>query len=134
MSGKIKVGSIVALALVLIVLLWLGLYPDKDDPKNIQYVLWKWHLASIDLDRAVGVMHHDRASERMILGRTENSLRGRFGYLRTPEEMPSCYRSASQGVALDGDKVLFLRKSDYLVVFHNGIAERVVLLNDVGPC
>lgn len=109
--------SIITLAVIAV--LWAGLYPDKYDPKNMHYVLWKWHLASIDLDRAVSVMHHDRWSERMILGKSEEALRTRFGYLLRPEDAAPCYRNAAQGLAATGDKVMFLRRSDYLIVFHD---------------
>jgi hypothetical protein len=134
MKKRIVTSSLVVATLLVGVLLWWGLYPDKYDPKNIHYVLWKWHLASIDLDRAVSVMHHDRWSERMIIGKSEKSLTARFGYLLPPEAVAPCYRAESQGNVPNGDKVLFLRKSDYMIVFHDGVAARVVLLNDVGPC
>lgn len=122
------------ITLVAIAALWAGLYPDKYDPKNLHYVLWKWHLASIDLDRAVSVMHHDRWSDRMILGKGEEALTRRFGYLLRPEDAASCYRDASHEFAANGDKVMFLRRSDYLIVFRDGVATRVILLNTVGPC
>jgi hypothetical protein len=134
MKKRIVTSSVIVATLLVGVLLWWGLYPDKYDPKNIHYVLWKWHLASIDLDRAVSVMHHDHWSERMILGKSEESLTSRFGYLLPPEKVSPCYRNAGQGMAPTGDKALFLRKSDYLIVFHDGVATRVVLMNDVGPC
>jgi len=120
--------------LVAVVALWMGLYPDKDDPKNIQYVFWKWHLANINLDRAVSVMHHDPGSERMILGKSEKELTKRFGYLLTPEAAPRCFKLASRGAVTSGDKALFLRKSDYLIFFRDGVAVRVVELDEAEPC
>jgi hypothetical protein len=134
MRKKFIVPSVVVAALIVVVVLWVGLYPDKYDPKNIQYVFWKWHLASIDLDRAVSTMHHDRWSERMIIGRSEESLTKRFGYLLPPEAAPPCFRTASLGVAPTGEKALFLRKSDYLIIFRDGVAVNVVLLNQAQPC
>jgi len=130
---KIVATSIIA-AFLVVVLLWVGLYPDKYDPKNIHYVLWKRHLAPIDLDRAVSTMHHDQWSERMILGKSEDALTRRFGYLLPPEAALPCYRDASQGIAPAGDKALFLRKSDYLIIFHDGLAVNLVLLNQAQPC
>lgn len=128
------IPSIIVALLLVVTVGWEALYPDHYDPKNIHYVLWKWHLAPIDLDRAVSTMHHDRWSERMILGKSEGEVTRRFGYLLPPEDAPPCFRAASVGVAPPGDKALFLRKSDYLVVFHNGIAVNVVLLNQAQPC
>lgn len=134
MRKIIVTSSIVAVTLIVVSALWVGFYPDKYDPKNPQYVLWKWHLARIDLDRAVSTMQHDRGSEQMILGKSEKELTRRFGYLLPPEAAAPCYRSDSEGIAPPGDKVFFLRKSDYLIVFHDGVAVRVVLLNTAGPC
>jgi hypothetical protein len=134
MRKRIMIPGIIVAVLLLVVVGWEALYPDKYDPKNIHYVLWKWHLAPIDLDRAVSTMHHDRASEEMILGKSEAAVTKRFGYLLPPEAAPPCFRTESEGVASPGDKALFLRKSDYLIIFHNGVAVRVVLLNQAQPC
>ena len=134
MRKRIMIPGIIVAVLLLVVVGWEALYPDKYDPKNIHYVLWKWHLAPIDLDRAVSTMHHDRASEQMILGKSEAEVTKRFGYLLPPEKAPSCFRAESEGVASPGDKALFLRKSDYLIIFRNDVAVRVVLLNQAQPC
>lgn len=134
MRKRIMIPTIIAAVLLVVVVGWEALYPDKYDPKNIHYVLWKWHLAPIDLDRAVSTMHHDRWSERMILGKSEDAVTKRFGYLLPPEKASPCYRNASQGIAQAGDKVLFLRKSDYVIVFHDGVATQVELLNQAYPC
>jgi hypothetical protein len=85
MRKGIMIPGIIAVVLLLVAVGWEALYPDKYDPKNIHYVLWKWHLAPIDLDRAVSTMHHDRASEEMILGKSEAAVTKRFGYLLSPE-------------------------------------------------
>jgi hypothetical protein len=79
-------------------------------------------------------MHHDQASEKMILGRSERALTNRFGYLLTPDEASRCNRTASQGLVPAGDEALFLRSSNYLIIFHKGVATDVVLLNEASPC
>ena len=134
MRRRIIIPSIIIAGVVIAAVGWEALYPDKYDPKNIHYLLWKWHLAPIDLDRAVSTMHHDRASEEMILGKSEAAVTKRFGYLLQPASAPSCFRTESEGIALPGEKALFLRKSDYLIIFRDGVAVRVVLLNQAQPC
>jgi hypothetical protein len=134
MKKPLKILLVIAFVILFITGVWEAMYPDRDDPKNLHYVLWKWHLASIDLDRAVGVMSHDRSSEQMILGKNEKSLTSRFGYLLSPEVASPCYGPAAREATANGDKVLFLRKSDYMIVFHNGVATRVVLLDTAWPC
>lgn len=66
--------------------------------------------------------------------KSEAAVTKLFGYLLPPEAAPPCFRTESEGVAPPGDKALFLRKSDYLIIFHNGVAVRVVLLNQAQPC
>lgn len=134
MKKPLKIVLVFALVILVVAGGWKALYPDRDDPKNLHYVLWKWHLASIDLDRAVSVMSHDSASEQMILGKNERSLTSRFGYLLSPEAASPCYRAEAQKAKTNGDKVLFLRRSDYMIVFHDGVATQVILLNTAWPC
>lgn len=134
MKKPLRIFLAFAVAILIVTGVWEAMYPDRDDPKNLHYVLWKWHLASIDLDRAVGVMSHDRASEQMILGKNEKSLRSRFGYMLFPEAASPCYRPYAREAAANGDKVLFLRKSDYMIVFHDGVATQAVLLDTAWPC
>ena len=109
--------------------LWTATYPDRDDPKNIHYLLWKWGLAPMDRDFALGVMTHDAAGP-LVVGKSEKELGKRFGFLLTLDQTNSynrfCYfNSPSPGI---GKTVKFLRNSNWMVVFENGKATNLVLM------
>jgi len=107
---------------------WVMLYPSQDDPKNIQYVLWKTGLPTMDADRAAGTMIGDVDREKMILGKTREQLRSRFGYLtplaQASPYLQNCYLSSGR----TGQDVLFVRRGPWMVVFHGDRASELVLI------
>ena len=107
---------------------WEATYPGIDDPKNIHYFLWKKGLASIDLDRALGTMTGDTHSESLVLGKSEDELRKRFGYLRSIDEVSSYQRDCYQNSPWKMERVVFLRNSWYMVVLKNDKATDLVLV------
>ena len=117
-------------SVLLIVLCWKALYPDYYDPKNIQYVMWKHGIGSIDLDRAVAIMPHARWSEQLVIGEDMDGLRKRFGFLRSPNEENSHLRSVALSQRQDGEQVVFLRDSHYAVYLSNGKATRLLLIEE----
>jgi hypothetical protein len=125
-SMRIRVASL-ALAPCLLIGLWFAMYPDRDDPKNIHYVLWKWQLASFDRDRALGIMTHDSA-DSLVVGKAEEELRKRFGYLNSIEEADSYVRYCYFNSPWYGKNVKMLRNSNWMVVFKNGRAAELVLV------
>jgi hypothetical protein len=105
--------ALVLLVVIVAVLgLWQATYPDRYDHKGIHYVLWKHHLASMDLDS-------------MILGKTQQQLAHRFGYLRSPVQV-SPYLQDYCWAARPGSDVMFLRDEDLMIVFTNGRASETV--------
>jgi hypothetical protein len=74
---------------------WVELYPEDQDPKNIEYVLWTHGLnQSMNLDHAIAGMTHDRWPVRLVKGMSKEQLKKRFGNIRTLDETPNfsgCY-------------------------------------------
>jgi hypothetical protein len=70
----------------LVLLIWEGLYPDLEDPKNPHYVAWKLHLMPLDPKRALSTMTHDDAAP-LVLGRNRQQLEHRFGFVREKTEV-----------------------------------------------
>jgi hypothetical protein len=107
---------------------WGLLYPDRADPKNIKYVLWKAGLWSLDLPTATGTMVGDSDRERLVVGKTRAQLARRFGSLLKPEAASSylgrCYRESSW----NGRDVLFIANSEWMVVFDGDRATELVLI------
>ena len=118
--------ALVLLVVIVAVLgLWQATYPDRYDHKGIHYVLWKHHLASMDLDRASAIIINDPDRDSMILGKTQQQLAHRFGYLRSPVQV-SPYLQDYCWAARPGSDVMFLRDEDLMIVFTNGRASETV--------
>lgn len=114
------------LALIAVVVgLWQATYPDRYDRKSIHYVLWKHHLASMDLDRATSIILNDPDRDAMILGQTQQELARRFGYLKSPAEVRPYLRDYCWA-ARPGANVMFLHNEDLMIVFTNGRASEAV--------
>lgn len=118
-----------ALAPVLGVGGWVATYPDSGDPKNVQYVFWKWGIVHIDLDRATDVMIGDPSRGSLVIGRSEGELKARFGYLRPLSDANSylkyCYFNSPW--SRNGKTAMSLRNSNWMVLFENGKATDLVL-------
>jgi hypothetical protein len=105
------------------------MYPGYD-PKNIHYVAWKWGLVPIDLDKALEIMVGDGVPSKfpLVIGKSEEDLKKRFGYLRTLDEAAPYYRFCYSTSFWNGKNVKFLRTSNWMVVFEGGKATDLVLL------
>lgn len=116
-------------------LLWVTMYPEPSDPKNIHYVMWKHGLNhNMDLDAATAGMTHDTFSVSIVKGMTREQLKDRFGYIRSIGEagpyLRLCYTQNSSGqlgVKAHGKEVVFLRDDPWMVILDNGRAVDLVL-------
>lgn len=94
---------------------WVKQYPHGDDPKNIDYVLWKHGLnQNMNLGDAVSAMTHDVWSVRLVEGQTKDQLKNRFGIIRELKEARPydqlCSTNGSvgeRGIAAAGKEVVF---------------------------
>jgi hypothetical protein len=105
--------------------LWWATYPDQYDSKNPHYVLWKYHLAPMNLDRATANVGIDPDRNSMILGRTKAELTQRFGYLKTPFAVRPYLRDYCLAFRPNAD-AMFLRNQDMMIVFRDESAIEVV--------
>jgi hypothetical protein len=106
---------------------WGLTYPSESDPKNIKYVLWKAGLYRMNPDVAVGTMIGDSNRDELVLGKTKEVLRKRFGYLLTLQDASPYLRSCYQQ-GWDGNDVLFIRSSPWMIVFNGNRAAKLVLI------
>jgi hypothetical protein len=104
------------------------MYPSENDPKNIKYVFWKVGLYRMDLDTAIGTMIGDRNREKLVIGKTKDQLRGKFGYLLAPSEagpyMQTCYADSAWK---EKATVLLLRRGPWMVKFDGDKATDLML-------
>jgi hypothetical protein len=113
---------------IVFVIGWSLMYPSENDPKNIKYVFWKVGLYRMDLDTAVGTMIGDRKREKLVIGKTKDQLRGKFGFLLLPSEagpyMQACY---AESAWKQNATVLLLRRGPWMVKFDGDTATDLML-------
>ena len=121
--------AFVFLVPVVTIAIWHSLlYTDIYDPKNMRYVCWKNNLCSIDQDRALSVMSHDKDAPTMVVGKSKAALVQRFGFLTPLNEARPYLQWCYNGSSYRGQDVEFLRKSDWMVIFGHGIATTLVIV------
>ena len=103
-------------------------YPSSSDPKNLTYVLWKAGIYRLDPDIATGTMIGDGGRDRMVVGKTRQQLRDRFGYLVKPSDASPYLRSCYENSGWKNGDALFIRKSPWMVVFSGDIATNLILI------
>lgn len=119
----------------LLFVFWITAYPDRGDPKNIHYVLWKHGLnRNMNLDDAVGAMTHDTWAVRLVQGMTKDQLKSRFGYVRDYDEVgPYLQQCASPeasgelGLHPNRKDFVYRRDSWWMVIMRDGKAADLVL-------
>jgi hypothetical protein len=123
---KGKVILLCATAIAALGLLREITYPDPYDPKNLHYVGWKYHLLPMDPHRALLIMTHDAYSDRLVVGKTRDELRHRFGFVLTKDQVRP-YLQEYCAAARPDNEVLFLNSNDYMVVMKDNRAVELVL-------
>lgn len=113
---------------------WVSACPNADDPKNIDYVLWKHGLNNnMNLDAALRAMTHDSWPILRVAGLSKEQLQNRFGYIRAASENPgagSCYPDVlnmSLRAHPSANEVVSLRNSLWMVALEDGKAVNIVL-------
>lgn len=70
-----------------VLVIWLSVYPDNVDPKNIYDALWKHGFNNnMNLDSALVAMSHDVWPVKQVQGLTQDQLKARFGFVRSLQE------------------------------------------------
>jgi hypothetical protein len=76
--------------------IWFATYPSDDDPKSIQYTLWKMGFHDLDQAHAVGDMVGDVHRDELVVGKTKEELRQIF-VLQTPAQTTDYYIKCDTG-------------------------------------
>jgi len=107
---------------------WVLTYPSSSDPKNIKYVFWKAGLYRMNPDIATETMIGDAGRDKLVIGKTKEQLRNRFGYLLTPANASQYLRTCYQNSSWKDRDVLFIRQSPWMIVFDGNKATDLVLI------
>ncbi len=129
MTGKsMRIVLVVFALLVAGIGAWVLMYPSSNDPKNIRYVLWKAGLCSIKLDAATAAMVGDRNRDKLVVGKSREQLRHKFGPLLSPAATSPYLRGCYQNSGWKDREVLFIGESSWMVVFDGDSASNLVLI------
>ena len=134
--GTRRMRSVLKLAIVsvlgaaaLAAIVWQATHPDATDAKNFRYMLWKNGIHAMNLDVATGTMIADPERDRLVVGKTKAELRDKFGYLLPAADASPYLRACYQNTWWPGQQeVMFIRKSEWMVVFNGDRAEKLVLM------
>jgi hypothetical protein len=107
---------------------WISTYPSSSDPKNLTYVLWRAGIYRLDPDIATGTTISDGGRDRLVVGKTKQQLRDRFGYLVKPSDASPYLRNCYENSSWKNGDALFIRKSPWMVVFSGDIATNLILM------
>ncbi|MGD0478730.1 MAG: hypothetical protein ABSA42_01090 [Terracidiphilus sp.] len=92
------------------------------------YIGWRLGLPTLDPDYALGTMVGDRHRDTLVIGKTNEQLTKRFGYLLTLDQTGGYNKFCYDNSDYKGKHVLFLRNSNWMVVMSNDRAVNLVLI------
>jgi len=121
----------IPLSIVVVVLIFFGgwalMYPSPD-PRSIKYVLWKADLYKLSLDEATSTMVGDPKRDKLVVGKTKEQIREKFGSLLSPADASPYLRGCYETSSWKDRDVLFIDQSPWMVVFHGDKATNLVLV------
>ena len=79
-------------------------------------------------DIATETMIGDAGRDKLVIGKTKEQLRNRFGYLLTPANASQYLRTCYQNSSWKDRDVLFIRQSPWMIVFDGNKATDLVLI------
>lgn len=122
----VRLTVMVIAVIILAIGAWSFTYPAPD-PKSLKYVMWKAGLYKMDPDLAVSIMVGDARRDKLVVGKTKEQLRHKFGELLTISEVSQYYRDG-YNLYWAGKDVLFIRNSPWMIVFDHDRATDLVLM------
>lgn len=128
MKRVMAICAIVVVVVSMVVGCWELTYPGPNDPKSLQYVLWKAGMYKLNLDTATEVMVGDASKSKLVIGKTIPELQKKFGYLLPPKETSKYNRDCYLSSSWKDKRVLFIRHSNWMVVFDGDRATDLVLI------
>ena len=128
MRLRMRIVFVIFAVLLIYLVGWALMYPSSSDPKNIRYVLWKAGLSKMNLDIAGGTMIGDPDRDKLVVGKTKEQLRDKFGLLLSPSDTSPYLRDCYQNSSWKDSNVLFIRQSSWMIVFDDDKATNLVLI------
>jgi hypothetical protein len=107
---------------------WVLMDPSRTDPRNIGYVLWKAGVFRAKLEDVSGAMVGDPDRDRLVVGKSRDELRDRFGALLSPADASAYLRGCYESSAWRGKDVVFIDQTSWMVVFEGAKATDLALI------
>lgn len=98
------------------------------EKKDLRYQAWKHGLYPFKVESALETMVADPDRNNLVVGRTAQQLREKFGYLRTIEQATPYEKYCYENSPYRAKAVLFLRNSNWMVLMENGRVADLILV------
>jgi len=109
---------------------WWLIYTEPSDPADLKYVLWRHGLYPI-YPEATAAMVRDLRRDDLVIGKTKEQLRRKFGYLVPLADASLYLKQEYQEYPVTPPRkesdVFFIRDSWWMVVFDGDKAVDLVL-------
>jgi len=123
----VRRSTLLSAVLVLLALAgWESLYFGPYESKDLRYQCWKLGLYPLQIDGALETMVVDPNRNALVLGKTQEQLVSKFGYVSSIDDADDYVRSCYNNSPYHEMTVLFLRKSHWMVAVTRGHASDLV--------
>jgi hypothetical protein len=126
-SSGVRTCAIVFVCLLLFLAIWAVVYP-RDDPKGLEYTLWKAGAWKMDLSEATGIMVGDSHHDELVVGKTRQKIEKRFGPLLTLDQATPYEQFCLKGSDWEKEEPLFIRQNPWMILFNNGKATDIIFI------
>ncbi len=117
-----------AVLTLLALLGWESLYYGPYEHKDLRYQCWKLGFYPLKIDGALETMVVDPRHDSLVLGKTEEQLVRKFGYVLPITQAPQYDQLCNETSPYRGQSVLILRRSNWMVLMENGRGKDLILL------
>lgn len=107
---------------------WESLYYGPYESKDLRYQCWRLGLYPLKIDGALETMVVDPRRDTLVLGKTQEQLLSKFGYVSSVAEADNYVKYCYENSQYRGETVLLLRKSHWMVVMTNGRASDLLFV------
>ena len=118
--------SAAALIVILLGLAGWQFLIGPGDPRDLRYQAWKLGVYPLRIDDALNIMIGDPHRDSVVIGKSKEQLASRFGFVSSAPGN-SYVKSCFDNSPYRGKSVLFIRKSNWMVLMKDGIADDLVL-------
>jgi hypothetical protein len=118
----------IALTTIAFLALWETQYHGPGESRDLRYQARKLGVYPMDVDQATGSMIADVHRDSLVIGKTQDELIKKFGYVTALENASGYVKYCYFNSPYYGTPVLMLRKSNWMVLMKDGRATNLILV------